>query len=103
MKSVFPLPGGKNLAVRQIQVDEAAGWVKIEVASVQRSGQCPLCGQGSRAVHSKYCRRLSDLPWGGWRVELHLEVHKYFCKKPSCPRRIFTELLAAVTRADDGQ
>ena len=62
------------------------------------SGNCPLCGQRSTAVHSKYWRHLKDLPWGDWPVELCLEVHKFFCKNPDCPRQIFTERLPAVTR-----
>ncbi len=98
MDGVFPLPAGKTLAVRQIQIDECDGRVKIEAASIQPGGQCPLCGQESRAVHSTYWRRLRDLPWGGWQVELRLEVHKYFCKNPACRRRIFTERLPEVTR-----
>jgi transposase len=98
MDGVFPLPAGKTLAVRQIQIDESDGRVKIEAQSVQPSGQCPLCGQESRAVHSRYWRRLRDLPWGGWQVELHLEVQKYFCKNPACHRRIFTERLPEVAR-----
>lgn len=98
MDDIFPLPAGKSLAVRQIQIDEADGRVTIEASSIQAGGQCPLCGQESRAVHSTYWRRLRDLPWGSWRVELHLEVHKYFCQNPACHRRIFTERLPEVTR-----
>jgi transposase len=98
MDGIFPLPAAKTLVVRQIQIDEVGGWVKIEAESVQAGGQCPLCGQESRAVHSTYWRRLRDLPWGGWQVELHLEVHKYFCQNPTCHRRIFTERLPEVTR-----
>src|SRR2546430_1686512 len=93
-----PLPAGNSLAVRQVQVDESESWVKIEVVSTQSGGRCPLCGQRSTSVHTKYWRRLGDLPWCGLRVELHLQVHKYFCKVPTCQRRIFTERLPEVTR-----
>ena len=96
MDNVFPVPGKEKLQVKQIEIK--AGLARIEIVSVKATGQCPVCGQLSRSVHSKYWRFLSDMPWGEWRVQLHLEVHKYFCKNQNCSRRIFTERLAEVTR-----
>ncbi len=98
MNGLFPLPG-TNVTVRRMQLDDSQERVKVELASVQKGGCCPLCGQLSKAIHSTYGRHLKDLPWGGWPVELSLQVHKYFCKNPDCPRRIFTERLPEVTRA----
>src|SRR5690349_8337650 len=54
---------------------------------------CPHCGQASTRVHSRYHRTLADLPWHGLRVRLTLEVRRFFCDMPGCPRRIFTERL----------
>lgn len=57
---------------------------------------CPLCGSASTSIHSHYRRAPADLPWGGHPVKLILQVRKFFCKAPSCERRIFTERLAGV-------
>ena len=53
--------------------------------------RCPLCGHRSRSVHSWYARGVSDLPLGRTALALHLRVRRFFCRVPSCPRRIFTE------------
>ena len=54
---------------------------------------CPDCGHPSRRVHSRYRRRLADLPWHGLRVRFELSVRKFFCDDSTCGRRIFTERL----------
>jgi transposase len=57
---------------------------------------CPICGTGSEAIHSHYQRTIADLPWGHQTVRLHLCVRKFFCRQPTCTRRIFTERLPAI-------
>jgi transposase len=57
---------------------------------------CPVCGCHSQQVHSRYQRTLTDLPWGRFTVRLQLTVRKFFCRQPTCSRRIFTERLPAV-------
>src|SRR5688500_16818980 len=47
----------------------------------------------SEAMHSHYRRTIADLPWGGHTVRLLLRVRKFFCRQPTCARRIFTERL----------
>jgi transposase len=47
-------------------------------------------------VHSRYVRRVSDLPWHGVRFGLQVRVRRFFCDQPSCTRRIFTERLPGV-------
>jgi transposase len=54
---------------------------------------CPLCAAPSSAVHSRYQRHLTDLPWGPLAVRLHLTVRKFVCRTAACARRIFTERL----------
>jgi hypothetical protein len=98
MDGLFPLPAGTQVTVRQIQRDDGQGRVTVEIASIEKGGCCPLCGQLLKAVHSKYRPHLNDLSGGGWQVVLRLEVHKYFCKNLGCPRRIFTERLPEVAR-----
>jgi transposase len=59
---------------------------------------CPTCGQPSRRVHSRYGRSLADLPCLGLSVRLRLTCRKFFCDRPDCSRRIFTERLPSVVR-----
>jgi transposase len=52
---------------------------------------CPSCGAVSNRVHSRYPRRLADLPIAGRRVVLTLQARRFRCKAVLCRRRIFTE------------
>jgi transposase len=42
-------------------------------------------------VHSRYQRRLTDLPWGTQAVRIQLTVRRFRCRNRACGRRIFTE------------
>ncbi len=55
-----------------------------------------MCGTWSEAVHSRYQRTIAALPWGRQAVQLRLRVREFFCRQPTCSRRIFTERLPAV-------
>jgi transposase len=44
-------------------------------------------------VHSRYTRRLDDLPCLGRCVRLQVAVRRFVCPQLDCPRRIFTERL----------
>lgn len=88
--SVFlPLPQG--LRMTKVCQNEAEASLLIQVISERVSASCPLCGQSSDAVHSRYRRQIKDVPCGGQAVCLQLTVHKFFCHNPQCPRKIFTE------------
>ena len=67
--------------------------IHLEMHSVAPSAPCPACGQSSKSVHSHYRRTLADLPWQGVPVRVSLIVRRFFCDRPDCPRRIFTERL----------
>jgi transposase len=66
------------------------------VVATSPRGTCPVCGTWSEAIHSLYQRTIVDLPWGQQTVRLHLRVRKFFCRQPTCARRVFTERLPAV-------
>ena len=55
---------------------------------------CPECGRRSGRVHSRYDRRLMDLPSLGRAVHLRVQVRRFRCATMTCPRRIFGEPLA---------
>jgi len=79
---------------------EDAHFVDEEMIAILHStapaASCPLCGASSSSIHSHYRRAPTDLPWGGHPVKLILCVRRFFCKGPSCMRRIFTERLSGV-------
>jgi transposase len=79
--------------LRLIAIERQETGLLIQVHSTQRTCRCPLCGAESDAVHSRYHRRISDLPCAGQPIRLRLSVRKFFCHNPHCARKIFTERL----------
>ena len=57
---------------------------------------CPLCSQVAERVHSHYSRHPADVSWALVPVRIVLQVRRFFCDTPDCPRRIFTERLPTV-------
>jgi len=88
------LPDTPPLHLDAWQMDHAAGLLTLRVRSTQARIYCPVCQFPTRRVHSRYVRTVADLPWGSWRVVLHLQVRKFFCVNGRCTRRIFTERLS---------
>jgi transposase len=69
------------------------GEVRLVAKARPLKSVCPSCGRQSDKVHSRYQRRLTDLPWEGIPVRLILSVRKFFCRNPECRQRIFCERL----------
>jgi len=89
-KSPFlPLPDGMVLG--HVEISEAQ--LTVEVISTQPCARCPGCGNLSDAVHCQYQRTVHDVPCGGRSVVLQLCVRKFFCRVPTCPRKVFAERL----------
>lgn len=65
--------------------------LEMVIRPTRPSGRCPDCGTTSNSIHSRYVRKLSDLPASGRRVALLLEARRFRCRGLSCARRIFTE------------
>jgi transposase len=61
--------------------------------SAGEENRCPSCSRPSRRVHSRYRRRLNDLPWEGIPVRIELRVCRFFCDSNDCGQHIFTERL----------
>lgn len=72
------------------------GSLTFVIQSTAAMAACPLCGQASSRPHSRYVRKLTDLPWHDQPVRIHLEVRRFFCSFTDCPRRIFAERLPVV-------
>jgi Transposase/zinc-finger of transposase IS204/IS1001/IS1096/IS1165/IstB-like ATP binding protein len=63
----------------------------ITVRRASRSSLCPRCGTSSGRIHSRYLRRVSDLPLAGRPVRLVVVARRFRCGADLCGRRIFTE------------
>jgi transposase len=54
---------------------------------------CTACGERSSQIHSRYERRLLDLPSQGRLVRLQVQVRRFRCRNAGCARKIFGEAL----------
>jgi transposase len=90
------IPDASTLRVDTVEVDPSIATMTLTVTSTQSTPVCPACQQAASRAHSRYTRHLADLPWGELPVRLQLQVRKFFCDQPTCPRRIFTERLPTV-------
>jgi transposase len=73
--------------------------VTIRAVAEATDVRCPVCGEPADRVHSRYERTLADLPWARFAVRLHVQVRRFFCANPTCPRTIFAERLAGIAEA----
>jgi transposase len=81
------------------QVLPASDRVTIIAAAHQATADCPSCHQPSGRTHSRYERRLRDLPWQGRPVILLLRARRFRCPNPACPRQTFAERVGHVVAA----
>jgi transposase len=81
------------------QVTVAQDTVRLQLTATAPTARCPCCKVPSSSIHSRYQRRMTDFPWGTHAVHLQLTVRKFFCRNPTCARRIFTERLPDVVAA----
>ena len=83
-----------GLIVDRVKV-EATG-IEVFARSKAADARCPLCSSPARRVHSRYVRRVADLPFGGRPVQLRLTARRFVCEHACCPRRIFGETFAGL-------
>jgi transposase len=87
----FPLPG----FVAE-HVSTASPTLLIDARASTPEAVCPDCQAPSARVHSRYTRRLRDLPIAEHPVRLRLQVRRFRCATPACPRQTFAERLPAL-------
>jgi transposase len=75
----------------KVSVAQDAVWLQLTVTAP--TACCPCCAVPSSAVHSRYQRQLTDLPWGTRAIHIQLTVRQFVCRQSTCARRIFTERL----------
>jgi transposase len=86
------VPDAGEVVVKELRVEGRSRLVMVLRPAGEESC-CPICGRRSRRVHSRYRRRLSDLPWEGIPVRIELGVRRFFCSGDDCGQKIFTEHL----------
>ena len=69
------------------------GAIQMQLRTCRSSSSCPARGTASRRLHSRYQRKLGDLPWEGLPVAILLHARKFFCAEDRCRQKIFTERL----------
>ncbi len=82
-------PGG--LAVDGVEIGAAK--IIVMARPSTKMATCPECGAVSGRIHSRYRRRLIDLPAHGRIVEINVETRRFRCVGTGCRRRIFVQRL----------
>ena len=87
------LPSSEQLVLEA--VEETTRGVVLQVRA-KYLPRCPACFKCRVSYHSRYARRVRDLPWQGRQVEIHLQTRRFRCLNKECARKIFAESLPAV-------
>ncbi len=83
-------------AIQLTKIISGVRLVTLVVKTSRRSARCPRCHYASTRVHSRYQRKVADLPWLGVAVRLELRTRRFRCANDLCPQSIFCEPLPAV-------
>lgn len=67
----------------------------ITVRHVSKTSRCPDCAAITERIHSRYLRRLADLPSADRQVRLVAVARRFRCDAAFCRRAIFTERFSA--------
>jgi transposase len=87
LRAVIPV----GLVLDDVEISSTR--IAMTVRSATPEGCCPDCGRRSARVHSRYTRRLLDLPSHGRMVELRVAARRFRCPDRACPRHTFSERL----------
>ena len=90
-------PPTRGIRLLEISIEDESVW--LQLTATAPTAACPRCAVSSSSVHSRYQRRLTDLPWGTRAVRIQLTVRKFRCRNRACGRRIFTERLSDLVAA----
>jgi transposase len=63
----------------------------LKLESRAKRCRCPTCHKYSHSIHSTYRRSMQDLSCFAHKTHLQLSMHKFYCRNPLCPQKIFTE------------
>ena len=94
LQSLLPIPS--LLRLDSYELKTADRHLTLHLCSTQTVVPCPLCGELTQRIHSRYERTLADLPCVDFSLTLVVQVCKFFCLNSACRRRIFAERLPEV-------
>lgn len=63
----------------------------INVTRTNKSANCPYCEKKSSNIHSRYIRKIKDLPIQEYKVILNITTKVFFCKNKNCFTNTFAE------------
>jgi transposase len=92
LTTLFSLPA--YLLLEDVFIENQV--LTLVITSTLMKVPCPDCHQFSSRMHSRYTRRLSDLPCQGRAVRLLVQVRRFFCDAPACSRKTFAETFPGV-------
>lgn len=84
--------------LRLLDIDRKEGHVCLSCEPVGSFACCPECSRKSRSVHKYRTRKLSALEFISEPCTLLVHVRHFYCNNPGCPRKTFSEPLAAADR-----
>jgi transposase len=90
LKTLLQLPCGWQ-SIRQTTASDG---VTIHLQATRKTARCPECMKRSSSVHSCRRRRIQHLPCSGQTLWLVFAVRHWYCRNPSCLRKVFAESLA---------
>lgn len=87
-RRVLPLVP-RQLVVERVMLSPEK--IVIRCRSRSTASRCPTCQRKSARLHSRYERRIADLPWQGRFVTLLMQARRLRCSNRNCRQRIFVE------------
>ncbi len=79
--------------------DDSGSRLVVDAGSLVESAACPRCTCSSSRLHGRYRRWVADCPSFGQVVTLAVEVRRFKCVNPGCPRRTFSERVETLVAA----
>src|SRR5688572_16523116 len=65
--------------------------ITLIVKTAPKPANCPECLSPSAHLHSRYVRKLADLPWLGTAVGVEIQARRLYCRNMDCSQQIFCE------------
>lgn len=90
LKTLLQLPCGWQSSRQVVSPDG----ITIHLRATRKTALCPEYLKRSRSVHSCRRSRIQHLPCAGRTLWLIFAVRHWYCRNPSCSRKIFAESLA---------
>lgn len=85
------LPLTPGLILSNLVLNREERKISLHLALNAEGVPCPACQQPSNHMHSRYQRRILDLPWADRTVSLSVQARKFRCRNRLCQRQIFCE------------